>query len=64
MGEAALMEASMRDAVARGEARVAPHRSGNVVLSRGVAPLYRALPWPVLSRLVTMGSGARGWKRR
>ena len=62
-GEAALMEASMRDAVERGEARGEPYPSGGVLWRKGFAPVYRALPWGLISRFVTIGSGARGWRR-
>ncbi len=62
-GEAALMEQSMRDAAGRGDARAAPHPSVGLHWRRGFVPLYRALPWGVVSRFVTRGSGARGWRR-
>lgn len=62
-GEAALMEASMRDAVKRGEARGDPYPSGGFFWRRLFAPVYRALPWRLVSKGVTIGSGAKGWRR-
>ena len=61
-GERALFEASMREFSRRRVAR-GPHAGAGLVWRRVFVPVYRAIPWTIKRRMVSITSGVRGWRR-